>query len=369
MLVDSRTEGLKSGEESRYIKQLEYHFGVPLKRYVVKFDGMKAAQIPPIEKTAEDVGKIKAAVLSATTLQNYLACPAKFHYGTVKELKAEEEVAESLDYGMFGTVYHDTMRSVYSGGYAMREDFFFDDSLPDGGLPEPPLARITRSYIESWLARADDIRRKVKALIMAQVNAMEVSGRNLVVADVIVRYVLKTMQRDLELLEMKKCDSFEILGREVKVSGEFCGQRFKGFIDRLDSFAEGQVRIVDYKTGKVLKDDEHIDDGNAEDIAGKIFAADVKDRPKIALQFFIYDMLVQSRPEVRGREICNCVYSTAHLFSEPPVEVPMNRKFYDAVCSRLEETLEEMYDLSVPFRRTEDVEICRYCDFKTICGR
>ena len=38
MLVDSRTEGLKSGEESRYIKQLEYHFGVPVKRYVVKYD-------------------------------------------------------------------------------------------------------------------------------------------------------------------------------------------------------------------------------------------------------------------------------------------------------------------------------------------
>ena len=34
LLYDSRTEGLKSGEESRYIKQLEYHFHLPLERLV-----------------------------------------------------------------------------------------------------------------------------------------------------------------------------------------------------------------------------------------------------------------------------------------------------------------------------------------------
>ena len=106
MLVDSRTEGMKSGEESRYIKQLEYHFNVPVKRYVVKFGGMKTSQMPVIEKTGDDVDKIKATVLSATALQNYLACTAKFYYSTIKGLKLEEEVTESIDYGMFGVVYH-----------------------------------------------------------------------------------------------------------------------------------------------------------------------------------------------------------------------------------------------------------------------
>ena len=48
MLVDSRTEGLKSGEESRYIKQLEYHFGLPLNRYTVQMDSMKTASLPDI---------------------------------------------------------------------------------------------------------------------------------------------------------------------------------------------------------------------------------------------------------------------------------------------------------------------------------
>ncbi len=369
MLVDSRTEGLKSGEESRYIKQLEYHFGVPLKRSVVKFGSMKTASLPDIVKTEEDVARIKDTVLSATTLQNYLACPAKFYYGTVKGLEAEEEVAESLDYGMFGTVYHDTMRALYTSEEAMGPEFVFNDREPRGGLKGEALKDVSQSYIEGWLSRKEDIKAKVKALIMMQLNTIEVSGRNLVVADVIVRYIIKTLQRDLELLKKEGRDSFEILGREIRVAGEFCGQRFKGFIDRLDSFKDEQARVVDYKTGKVLEDDENIHDGNAEEIAEKIFNPDMKNWPKIALQFYIYDMLVQSRPEVRGREICNCVYSTAHLFKEPPVTVPMNRKFYEAVSAKLEAMLAQMYDTSVPFRRTDDEKTCSYCDFRMICGR
>ena len=78
----------------------------------------------------------------------------------------------------------------------------------------------------------------------------------------------------------------------MPVYGEFHGQRLKGFIDRIDSFQPGQARIVDYKTGKVLEDDEDIHDRNAEDIAKKIFAKDVAELPKIALQFYIYDLLM-----------------------------------------------------------------------------
>ena len=369
MFTDTRTEGLKSGEESRYIKQLEYHFGLPLNRSVVRFENMKTAQVDDIVKTPDDVDKIRRTVLSATTLQNYLACPAKFYYGTVKELKAEEEVAESLDYGMFGTVYHVTMRALYTSEDAMAEDFYFDHKGENEKVLTKPLRYITRDYILSWMDRKDAVRRKIKSLIINELNLVEVTGRNLVVTDVILKYVMKTLQRDLELLDQEGVDSFEVLGREVRVEGEFCGQKFKGFIDRLDSFHQGQARVVDYKTGKVLDDDENITDGNAEAIADSIFAEDVKDRPKIALQFFIYDFLVQEHPLVRSRALYNCVYSTSRLFKDPPKSVPMNDTFFKAVSERLEKTLEEMYSLDVPFRRTGDEKVCGYCDFRMICGR
>ena len=364
MLLDSRTEGLKSGEESRYIKQLEYHFGLPVKRYVVKYDSMKTARSADIVKTAEDVDIIKSKELSATTIQNYLACPARFYFSTVKGLRAEDEVAESLDYGMFGTIYHEAMRSLYTGEDAMKPGFTFDDAVPLEGMKT-----VGREYISSWIKREAEIKVKVKSLIMREINTLEISGRNLVVADVIVRYVIKTLMRDLEILNAGDRPHFVMLGQEIRVPGTFCGQRFKGFIDRLDSLAEGEVRVVDYKTGKVLEDDENINDDNAEEIADKIFDPDCQERPKIALQFFIYDMLLQNDPRVKGMKICNSVYSTSRLFNDPPVVVPLNRKFYDAMVERMEKLLEQMYDTDIPFRRTDDEGVCAYCDFKMICGR
>ena len=127
--------------------------------------------------------------------------------------------------------------------------------------------------------------------------------------------------------------------------------------------------MVDYKTGKVLDDDENITDDNANDIAETIFAVDVKDRPKIALQFYIYDMLVENHPLAKGRQLFNCVYSPSKLFKEPPLTMPRNEVFFNAVSDYLEQTLEEMYSLEVPFRRTSDEKVCEYCDFKMICGR
>lgn len=364
MLLDSRTEGLKSGEESRYIKQLEYHFALPIKRYVVKYDSMKTAKAADIVKTAEDVDMIKSKALSATTIQNYLACPAKFYFSTVKGLRAEEEVAESLDYGMFGTIYHEVMRSLYTGEEAMQPGFVFDYASP-----VQEMKAVSIEYINSWICRKPEIKDKVKSLIMRGMNALEVSGRNLVVADVIVKYVIKTLERDRDILKANDRPYFVMLGQEIKVPGMFCGQKFKGYVDRLDSLAEGEARVVDYKTGKVLEDDENINDDNAIDIADKIFDPECKERPKIALQFFIYDMLLQNDPRVKGMKLSNSVYSTAHLFNDPPVAVPLNRKFYDAMAERLEKLLEQMYDTNVPFKRTEDEGVCAYCDFKMICGR
>ena len=369
MLVDSRTEGLKTGEESRYIKQLEYHFRLPVRRFVVKFGSMRTIRPADIAKAESDVAVIKSTALSATTIQNYLACPAKFYYSTVKGLRPEEEVAESLDYGMFGTIYHETMRSIYYGEEAMAEDFFFNEKEYLSSMQDGPMNRISREYIKSWLSRIPSIRMKVRALIMRELNTIDVTGRNLIVSDVIVRYVEKTLRRDLEMLEAYGRMHFEILGQEIRVNGKFCGQSFKGFIDRLDSIESGQIRVVDYKTGKVLDEDENINDDNAETIADSIFSPETKERPKIALQFFIYDMLLQSDPRIKGRTLSNCVYSTARLFRNPPVSVPLNKKFYDAVSQRLELLLQEMYDTSVPFRRTDDDKTCTYCDFKMICGR
>ena len=72
----------------------------------------------------------------------------------------------------------------------MSPDFSFDHNADE---PDDRLKKISSLYIKSWLDRPDKIKAKVKALILDQLKAIEVSGRNLVVADVIVKYVIKNL--------------------------------------------------------------------------------------------------------------------------------------------------------------------------------
>lgn len=367
LVYDSRTEGLHSGEESRFIKQLVYHFRLPVRRYVAGAGIGETKSLPDIPKTAEDVESIRNTSLSATSLQNYLACPAKFYYGTVKGLRADEEVCESLDSGTFGTVYHNVMWALFAGEEAMAADGDMDRRCQGMESGSGGRRKVTREYLSSWLGREPEIMRKVRSLICSQLKTTEIVGRNLVVADVIVRYVMKTIERDIELLDANRSDGFDVIGMEKEYSAEFHGFRFKGYIDRIDSLAPGQVRVNDYKTGKVMDNDIFIDDGNAEEVAAAVFGDDNAGRPKIALQFFVYDMLL--RKNGFREKILNSVYRTSGLFSGGIEVRPLNEKFYGAMEAGLSDLLDELADIDVPFRRTEDTGMCEYCDFKKICGR
>lgn len=366
LLFDSRTEGLRAGEESRYIKQLELDFGVKLKRYVAKAPVEVASANAAIEKKAEDIEELKnKGRLSVSSIQSYLACPAKFYYSAIAKLKAENEVAEALDAGMIGNVFHKTMQAVYLGPWAMDPGFDMDDK--DAIKAHKALEEISREYIQSWLDRPELIKARVHTLIERELKTNEVSGRNIIFEHVECRYVANTLRRDLELMQQKGVKSFKVLGLEMSGGCEIGGFRFYGIIDRMDSFSEGEVRIVDYKTGKVLEDDIMINDDNAALIAEKLFGDDNTKRPKIALQLFLYDKYMEKAS--RGKAVINSIYPAAGLFVDPVKEIPSSAEFSRLAEERLLEVLSELEDLSIPFERKGDDKTCEWCDFKMICGK
>ena len=367
MVYDSRTEGLRAGEESRYIKQLELHFRADIVRHVARPSVSVGPEAGDIPKTAEDVETVRGSVLSASSLQNYLFCPAKFYFHTVKKLKPEEEVAESLDAGMIGNVFHNTMCALYTGPFAMDPDFPMDrDTMRKNS--GRALRRISQEYIHSWMDRPDAVRARIRSLIKAELNTFEVSGRNLVFEDVVFQYVMKVLSRDLECMDAYGTDSFEVLGLELERFLDYDGFRFKGYIDRMDSFRPGEVRVVDYKTGKVEDNDINIFDDNAADVVAAVFGPDNSKRPKIALQMFLYDLFAEKDIK-EGAVISNSVYSPAKLFVSPVQSIPASPVFTSLMKERLSGMLREISDTSVPFSRTEDAKTCSHCDFKTICGR
>jgi len=367
LLYDSRSEGLKSGEESRYIKQLEYQYKYPLRRTVIR----SGVGIPEpktcIDKTEDDLVRIRQMQYSASSLRNYLDCPARFYYSSIRRLKAETEVTESLNGGMIGTVFHDTMYALYTGGEALAPDFDMDRRNVMRKV-RSPLKEVTSAYVRRLVENRDTvIRPKIRHLIKRELKSDEVTGRNLVLEKVINQYVIRTLDRDLKLMEEHGSGRFEILGLEMECSWEFDGYRFTGYVDRMDRFVPGMVRIVDYKTGRVGDNDVSIDDSNADKVAADLFAPVSPNRPEIALQLFLYDMFVRDR--IKGDAIENVIYPVPQMFRADIMSSPECAKFNGLVTERLKALFAELADPDAGFRLTEDQSVCRYCDFRKICGR
>ncbi|MBQ6086786.1 MAG: PD-(D/E)XK nuclease family protein [Bacteroidales bacterium] len=346
LVYDSRTEGLVTGEESRYIKQLEYHFRIRLNRFVCKAPS-DAAPVEDIVKTPEVMEKLSAVQYSPSALNGYLTCPAKFYYSTVERLWKEDEVAEELDQGMIGTVFHEVMRMIYHSAGKVA----------------------TAGYLEGVLEDRPRIREMVDGEIRKQLRSFEVSGRDLVYSRVIVGYVVQTLRRDVELIGNRDSGGISIIGLEKNLTAEFEGYTLKGKLDRIDSVVPGEVRIVDYKTGKVGDNDVDIDAAKAVGVATKAFASGTSERPAIALQMEIYDILAEEEGYLKGVRAVNSVYSTVRLFTDKVKEVERCREFSDEVRTRLKVLLDEINDPDVPFGRVPDTRVCKNCDFKVICGR
>ena len=348
LIYDTRTELSRSGEESRYIRQLQMLYDFDIRQYTLEAPIRESVPETAIQKTEEDIAAMHAPGfrLSVSSVQHYLNCPAQFYYSKVKGLKAADEVSESLDAGMLGTVLHETMQELYSGRKT-----------------------VSRKYLESILEDDGSVRGIISRKIKEQLRTDEVQGRNLIFEEIITRYAMQILRTDLGLLKDAGKDGFQVLGLELEKTLKIGNFTFLGYIDRLDSFDAGTVRIVDYKTGKVTEQDIDVTDANAAEVVDKLFGPENKDRPKIALQLYLYGEYLKGDKLVAGKEMQNCIYQTTDIFRQKPKSIPRSPEFCRLAGERLEAVLKEIEDRSVPWKRTEDSKTCEWCDFKTICGR
>ena len=351
MVCDSRTEGLKSGEESRFIKQLEYlykdRFGLKITRHGA-VAGTDIAPVSPIVKTREHVELIRSRKLSATALKQYLSCPARFYYSFVCGLGKEDEVMENLDGGLVGTIFHEVMKELYDGRKT-----------------------VTAGDLATMKKDRKAIRARIERKILEKLSQFEVSGEDLVTADIILEYVLQTLQSDMDYLQAHQADAFVIEGLECRLDTVVEGFPLKGTVDRLDSVG-GRLRVVDYKTGRVLDDEFRLDEApKAASVTEKLFRHGVvQDRPEIALQLYVYDLLVRDAGLSRGdRTLYNTIYPITGLFTAPLRDMEVTESFLEQMAEGLSGLLRELGSVECGFPRTEDREkTCEYCDFKNICG-
>jgi CRISPR/Cas system-associated exonuclease Cas4 (RecB family) len=362
LLYDTRTEGLQTGEVSRYFYQLKHLYpqlftiNEKLAVYEVAAAGspvISLAKDPYIMDRLNEFCSGRRS-LSASAINTYLDCPLQFYFSVVEQMQEEDEISETIEADVFGKIFHSVMEWLYAPlkGKLITADLLQALSKNEKLLTET----IERSFAENYFKTGTQ-------------NPKPLTGQNFLTGEIIRRYVKQTLSIDAKLtpfvyLESEKKLNLPYLlpsGRSISL---------KGFIDRIDEVNK-HVRIIDYKTGKGLlqfRSMEHLFDKSA------------KDRPKAVMQVFMYAHLYLLEATEKSME--PGIYYLRNLFDgkfdagivfkpihENPAKVTDFGEYREQFKQHFDACLEEIFDPSVPFIQTPTGKACEWCRFTSICKK
>lgn len=358
LLYDTRTTGLQTGEVSRFVHQLRYHYQYPLIDELVVYDVASSA-VPPIsvQKTAE-VEKLLSdflsggpRALSASAINTYLDCPLKFYFSVLEQIQEEDEITETVERDVFGSILHKVMEDLYAPF--------------KGKLVTADLLKLLRKDQPLLIARA------FAELFFKSPVVRPLEGENFLTGEMIRKYAEKILEQDARFTPFHYIESEKKVRATITLSDKRIVQ-LKGFIDRVDSL-DRVLRIVDYKTGSGKLEFESVEG---------LFDKEAKDRPKAVMQVFLYAWMYQQLPEYTGMPIQPAIYYLRTLFQRsfnPVVEQKKGRGKADKVNSfqdfvadfedKLRQCLDEIFNLDIPFTQTETGKACAYCSFRGLCGK
>jgi len=363
-LYDSRSEAGQTGEVSRFMHQLNYHYGVNYQRKTISFDiSFKNAQAIQIEKTPVVMKKLQRflfdssdhAALSASSINSYIDCPLQFYLTRVEEVEQIDEVKETIEDNMFGTLFHAVMEYLYDpfkGKMMQQEDF---DTL-----------RKNQLHIDHEIARAFSFHyfKKKKDVIV------QLEGNNLLIARVIRKYILQVLNTDKQHAPFRYISSEDRCSISYPIQNGSIHVNLKGFIDRIDE-KEGSLRILDYKTGSGSLEFKNLDE---------VFEHNNEKRPKYVLQTFLYGILYKDK--ALGKTMTPGIYYMRDVFKDDfktelhyKPEKNINEivsdfnTYEEDFRGHLTDCLDEIFNPDIPFTQTENTKPCLYCPYAGICNR
>ena len=336
------------GEPSRFIRQLEYEYAknntnVTLRhlQYKSPIINEKPSKIE-VWKTDEMLNKIKK--LSPTSIGVYVRCPLQFYWKNIEKIE-DKSLDEEIQVNVVGSIIHGTLDYFYRyfGKEIISLELFdemykkhfkecYNKSLSDNGfkngLPETGFNYLNETVIDSML-------------------------RNF------VKY-----EREFLVAGNK----MSIIDTEIELEKEIEYQGYKvvlhGFADRIDKVND-EIRVIDYKTGKVNPYDVKIND--------KVVG--ITGMAEKAIQLLVYKYLYLKehseisekhiKPEIVGfQKLSHGLYNL-----EISEEHELSKSFEETCDTYFKEFLAEIFNKDIPFSQTADVKSCSFCDFKNICKR
>lgn len=356
MLYDTRTEGLQSGEVSRFVHQLRYHYKIPVRQklsvYNVSSSFSKSYMIDKNEAVMQELRRYESdKSLSASAINTYLDCPLKFYFSYVKGIKEEAEVSENLEFDTFGTILHRVIELIYKP--------FCGKTITADILKLAAEERSMTEIIELAFAKDFFHYEKPRPLV----------GQAYLYGETIRKYARKILEYDRKLTPFAYINS----EMEIKSSIEIADGRkilLRGFIDRIDS-KNDSLRIVDYKSGRF--------DSSSFDSLESLFDPGAKKRRKAIMQIFFYTWIYEKINPATGG-IRPTLYYIRNLFADinyDPYITFANGKDRSVVEDfglirmdfedNLRKCVGEIFDYKIPFTQAIITENCRYCPFAEIC--
>ncbi|MCB0474438.1 MAG: PD-(D/E)XK nuclease family protein, partial [Flavobacteriaceae bacterium] len=237
LIYDTATDSYGSGEESRFIRQLELYKPNEVERIIVSPKVGNAVKIEKqIDKDLKVLKELKDMAqkgLSPTTLTTYIFNPFEFYKQKVLKISEQDEVEETIAANTLGTIIHKTLQHVYQS-IPHDKEFLTEKNMQEAIRSIP--AEITRSFVEEY--RSESFR----------------SGKNLLIYEVAKQYVANFLESELTMVKNgRKIKILELecdLSITIAIEGIPYPIKLIGQADRID-LLDGTLRIIDYKTGKV----------------------------------------------------------------------------------------------------------------------
>ena len=137
-----------------------------------------------------------------------------------------------------------------------------------------------------------------------------------------------------------------------------------GKADRIDKVVN-EIRVIDYKTGKVNPSDVKIGD--------KVTGITSMAEKSIQLMMYKY-LYLYMHPELKQEQIKPGIVGFQKLSHglynlEISENHELSTSFEDTCTKYLDDFVAELFDKDIPFAQTDDEKTCSFCDFKSICKR
>lgn len=383
LLYDARTQGIGSGQMSRYLNQL-IHLYRPagLSARVIGY-GMNSADEIQLEvrKTPEIMAQLERyrslenpRFLSASALNTYINCPLSFYLSYIAGYKREDEYHDYMDQSTFGTILHGVLEDLYS-----RERL----SLPQGKFTRNALDAIMKKEVEIQQAITRRINRHYN--LLGNDNLSELKGDAEIFGELMKKYVMLTLRREIEAGE------FIFLHGEygdpcrLRISGATGAEElnFRYSIDRVDRFfrrdGSSVLRVIDYKTGEDPTEIIDVRD-MFRDRSATTF------RAKAMMQIFLYCQAL-SQTQGLNEPIEPWIYSLRKVATSPFTPLKISEKKPDGTLGRKKieindfrdylpefndmmlDVLADFFNPEIPFTAAEGSHSCRFCKFAELCRK